>query len=352
MQEKEYLSLIEACEGELNKLPYYSVWQQVKRFLRKNILGKLIEPVDYIPWPKGCLLVGLMRAGYTDVVEEYMQLWMQKGAKISVVDDLLSGQAFLALFRDSKRNIPEHFKVDKHMHAMMAFLYGHKKDEKGSLPYRPLHGNNHIYADGIGMICPFAAAYAVQYKDMGALQLAMKQIRNFMNYGYDEKTGLFHHVYRVENGKAETFGALGWGRAFGWIVYGIAESVRVLRDAEDKEFTEPLQELETLLVKLLDASLAYRKADCLYPSMFTEADSPIDTSASAMILHGFELLKEEKYKQVYEEGMDALQKYCSDGKVYQAQSECLSLSEYGNIYDSYPWSQGMVLSLEALKRKI
>ena len=39
----------------------------------------------------------------------------------------------------------------------------------------------------------------------------------------------------------------------------------------------------------------------------------------------------------------AMETYCKEGKVLQAQSECLDIGVYGTNYDSYPWSLGMAM---------
>ena len=365
----EMEQLIRNAKAELQYLPKVPLYVHVKDWINKNIRGLLVAPCDMISWPKGCLAVGLLAQGETEAVLEYYEKWKKKKNPVYLVDDMLMGQAFLQLgeaVRNGKKETKASFSkslwdtysYDQAMHQMMAFLYAHDKDEKGSLPYRPLHKNYRIFADGIGMICPFACGYGVKYRDKEAVKLAVRQIVNFFQYGMDEVTGLPYHVYKYRGEESsEKLGLLGWGRSVGWIAYGLAASLEMLE--KDKEtFREAYDTIYTYLEKLLQAAGEYVRPDGLFASSLMEKDAPVDTSASAMILYAYryygEIPKGEREnpdqqafrmqaQQICDRGMLSLETYCKDGKVLQAQSECLDIGVYGTNYDSYPWSLGMAM---------
>lgn len=365
----EMEQLIRSAENELMDIPKVPLYVLVKDWINQNILGRLVAPHDMISWPKGCLAVGLLAQGEADAVLDYYGIWQKKKAPLYLVDDMLMGQAFLLLGdaaqkrqRESGESFPKRlwndYRYDQAMHQMMAFLYAHDKDEKGSLPYRPLHKNYRIFADGIGMICPFACGYGVKYRDKEAVKLAVRQIVNFFQYGMDEVTGLPYHVYKYRGEESsEKLGLLGWGRSVGWIAYGLAASLEMLE--RDKEtFREAYDTIYTYLEKLLQAAGEYVRQDGLFASSLMEKDAPVDTSASAMILYAYryygEIPKGERenpdqqafrmqVQQTCDRGMLSLETYCKDGKVLQAQSECLDIGVYGTNYDSYPWSLGMAM---------
>lgn len=357
--------LINEAKQELAIIPSVPFYVTAKEWLDKNIRHLLVAPHDMICWPKGCLAVGLAACGQAEAVWEHFEKWTKKKTPVYTVDDMLMGQAFLDISEawknkeDLKRYI-DLYHYEQGLHKMMSFLYAHAKDANGCLPYRPLHRTFHNYADAIGMICPFACGYAVKYQDMEAAKLANKQVRNFFQYGMDEKTGLPYHIYKyLGDGKSEQFGLIGWGRGFGWIAYGLAKSLSYL-EKDTIHFGNIYEEMLEELKMIVRLANRYAKEDGLFSASLTDENAPIDTSASAMILHAYqyilsvyagndETVEEDSFYRktmtCYEKGLASLEKYCKDGKVIQAQSECIAVGVYGQKYDSYPWSVGMTLSL-------
>ena len=58
--------------------------------------------------------------------------------------------------------------------------------------------------------------------------------------------------------------------------------------------------------------------------------------------------KDDTIRQSYE----SLQKYiCPDGRVLQAQGECIDAGVYAKSFSSYPWSVGMTLKLYSMMEK-
>lgn len=351
--------LAQSAIEDLYNIPKISLIKQIKRFARKYIKRELVEPIDHINWPKGCLMAGLTATGYNAPVQQYLDQWIKMGAKIYTVDDCLAGQALLDVYKTTE--------IEKYLQAadkMMNFLYQHEKDEQESLPYRPLHKTNHIYADGIGMICPFAVHYSIIKEEKAAMELAIKQIRNFIQNGINKENELPYHIYQYA--KQEKLGMNGWGRAVGWIAYGIAASLDILRKncfepvtAEQKDTRNPnaqdgkklkknewikpyVQELEAYLKQIMESVVPYQTKEGLYTSCITDASSPIDSSATAMILYADRVWKAENSQSaISQKFFDLIQ----DGQVVQAQSECIGIGQYGTKYGSYPWSVGMTLKL-------
>lgn len=366
INEIEVNKLINSAKEELALIPEVPFYVTAKEWIDKNIRKLLVAPHDMICWPKGCLALGLVKCGQTEAVWEHFMKWIKIKSPVYTVDDMLMGQAFLDMpeawkNREELGRYVDLYHYEQSLHKMMGFLYAHEKDENGCLPYRPLHKTYHNYADAIGMICPFACGYAVKYQDTEAAKLANKQIRNFFQYGIDENTGLPYHIYKyLGEDKSEQLGLIGWGRGFGWIAYGLAKSLEYLEKDKlhfSKIYEEMLEELK-MLVRLANR---FVNEEGLFSASLTDKDAPIDTSASAMILHAYQYMvglyaendemdEDDKtfyleVKECYEKGVEALEKYCVDGKVLQAQSECIAVGVYGEKYDSYPWSVGMTLSL-------
>lgn len=366
ISQTELDQLISEAKKELAVIPEIPFYVTAKEWVDKNIRKRLVAPHDMICWPKGCLAMGLVACGQTEAVWDHFMKWTKKKSPLYTVDDMLMGQAFLDIpdawkNREELGRYVDLYHYEQNLHKMMAFLYAHEKDENGCLPYRPLHKTYHNYADAIGMICPFACGYAVRYQDPQAAKLANKQIRNFLQYGLDENTGLPYHIYKyLGDGNSEQLGQIGWGRGFGWIAYGLAKSLAYL-EKDPLHFSKIYEEMLEEMKMLLRLANRFVNEEGLFLASFTDKESPTDTSASAMILHAYQYMvcmysrmdkreaEDEAFfveiKERYEKGLAALEKYCIDGKVMQAQSECIAVGVYGDKYDSYPWSVGMTLSL-------
>ncbi len=107
-----------------------------------------------------------------------------------------------------------------------------KKLRTASFAYRSQHPD-WLFADTLGMLCPFACRYGVQKQDKELLNLGIRQLELFFQKGMDEKTGLPYHGYDEKNGTK--YGIIGWGRACGWMLLGLSQSISV-------DFRSSLQE--------------------------------------------------------------------------------------------------------------
>lgn len=385
MEKKQ--AVIEEAIRELNMSDEPDLYHRFRRWVRKNIKRQLLEPIDIMNWPKGCLMVGLMHQSKVlseartsseralsivaaSTVKEHVDKWIKNGTHVYKIDDCLAGQAVLALGCMDVRYMDAASK-------MMNFLYAHDKDREGCLPYRPNQRNGRIFADGIGMVAPFAVRYGLMTGDDDAIELGMNQIRGFMRYGLNDKTGLPWHAYSLSESEASVeskndvdvavnsshLGDLGWGRAMGWLMYGVRASLDAVCEMSDTSkavdnvpnmideyyLLTVRKELEEYINVLSQTARKYQRKDGLFTSplgkeaSFSEnkgfCDEPqIDTSASAMILYGMGVSNFEEL-----EAQEELKKFITvDGKVMQAQGECLDFGVY-NGYGSYPWSVGMSL---------
>lgn len=384
LMDKKTKAVIEEAIRELNISSEPDTYHKIKRLARKYIKKQIVEPIDIINWPKGCLMVGLMnqatRLMDSDAADDkamavramgevqiYLDRWIKKGSQVSWVDDCLAGQALLMLADEFKLEEENSFygSLMSAADKMMQFLYAHDKDAEGALPYRPGHKDGKIFADSVGMVLPFSLMYGIRREDEDAMELGMNLIDGFMRHGIEFETGLPWHAYsimgaeegaRTDSEKAKladsdcdttssaVYGDFGWGRAIGWIMYGIGASLADMERAEANRlsivnspvFIHAKNKLNEYRKQLSETALCYRCEDGLFGSMLKDATSKTDTSASAMILYGI-------YGKI---GMEVLEKYITDdGRVMGAQGECLGLGVYSDIYDSYPWSVGMALNL-------
>ncbi len=325
--------------------------QKVKDLLKKAA-GRYVSPKDYISWPTGLIANALMenyerwenKDEVLSALEAYFDFWIKNAEPIYCIDDALCGTALLALY---KLTGAEKYRAGADKIA--AYLYkiaDEDADEKGSLPYRPSQKNNHIYVDGIGMMCPFLCEYGVTFGDDKAILLCIKQIKNMLEYGMDEDSFLPYHGYMYES--KVKYGIIGWGRAVGWLLMGIAGSLHFL----PKEHLDYIS-LKEVFQRIADSAYYYQKANGAFAWQLEAQEGPQDSSATAMItsaiLKGIQTGIIDGSENAYGKKVRASAEFLAgcekDGKIFVCSGECKGFSEYPQIYGAYPWSLGPGLNV-------
>lgn len=342
------LEMVKEAEYELLHYPERSLGYYLKRVI-KTIAGRKQEPIDKINWPTGLLAKSLVdyymqnkNSEEARIILEYLKKyynrWISKGCKMYYLDDAYSGMALIDLHQITGKE-----KYKQAADAMVKFLYNHETDEVGSLPYRAGQKNGYIFADGIGLMCPFLCKYGSTYGDMNAINLAVTQLQNFISMGMDEKTGLPYHGYQYESGVK--YGIIGWGRAVGWLMIGMSESLAYMEE------TRPSYDvIKQAYRRLVDKVEAYQLEGGLYSWQLGAKEGPVDTSATAMILYAIARSLDTKvligiHKSRMMRGREALWGSVKEGKIYGCLAECHGFSMYPQVYGAYPWSLGPALSL-------
>lgn len=321
---------------------------KMKRCIRKYILRQSVVPDDPVFWPTGLLAAGLWKCFVSPGVDPalgkeiemvllaYFDRWRQKGLPVACLDDLLAGEVFLDMYLTGKGEIYK-TAADK----LAAYALGHPTDRNGCFPYRSHWKEKHIYADTIGLACPFLYRYGVVFEKPEFTELALRQIERFFDYGMDKETGLPYHGYEAESGVK--YGIIGWGRAAGWLLWGMQGC---MTDSNGRE------RLESAYRLLMDKVLSYQRKDGLYSWQLQALEGPADTSATGMICVALQegirtgLLPDEKYKKALKLGCEAICHETRDGLVYQCSGECEGFGRYPQIYGAYPWALGPALLLQ------
>lgn len=348
------LEMVREAEYELLNYPKRNAGFHLKR-TAKLLTGRGAAPIDKINWPNGLLAKSL--ADYymchknsdeareiLDCLKKYYDRWIRGGCKMHYLDDAFSGMALIDLHQATGEE-----KYKEAADKIAEYLFHHETDDAGSLPYRPSQQNGYIFADGIGMVCPFLCKYGSTYGDMNAINLAVTQIQNFIDFGMDNKTGLPYHGYQYESGVK--YGIIGWGRAVGWLMMGMAESLAYMET--DRPSYEPIKQSYR---RLVDKVEAYQLEGGLYSWQLGAKDGPVDTSATAMILYAIARSLDTKvligiHKSRMMRGREALWNSVKDGKIYGCLAECQGFCMYPQVYGAYPWSLGPALSLLAITGK-
>ena len=344
-------ALQEHAEKEIFSWPELSGKEKLKRGIRKHLLRQAVPPIDRFSWPNALLAGGLsqIQKGTRDsrsaeTLKKYFDRWIRKGTPLFYVDNAANGMPLLDLYESTGEG--KYLEAASHI---AAFLKEHKKDEDGNLPYRRKDAD-HIYADTVGMTAPFLCRYGTLKKEGALVKLGVMQIVHFLDHGMDERSGLPYHGFDSRTGVK--YGCVGWGRAAGWLMGGIAESLAYL-----PEQTPQFPFMQGHLQRLARAVAACQRQDGSFSWLLPAAEGPADTSATAMIacalLYGIRRgCLEEDWAERVRAAAEFLLSSMKNGRVEQCSAECLAFAQYPQRYGSYPWGDGPALKLFGMLEEI
>jgi rhamnogalacturonyl hydrolase YesR len=187
--------------------------------------------------------------------------------KNEAVDDPAAiGEALLRSARETK-NLSWEKAVDK---LYFYLKYRAPKSRDGIIYHFNI--KNQIWVDAYYMAPPFLCLY-------GDVDEAIKQIKGFRKYLYDEKKQLLSHIWDDDLNMLERPDF--WGVGNGWTLAGLTRVINMLDDSgnEDRQY------LITYLKDILDGCLAYQRTDGLFHDILDNPSSFIDTNVSQMIAY-------------------------------------------------------------------
>ncbi len=366
---EEIRKIADRAAEQLATYPAVTGKEKVKRLIKAGLLRQKLAPADSFSWPNAMLGEGLLAAfeatgekRYLQAVADYLNRWKKAGYPIHYVDNIMNG--WLALWISSLLdgscvkplcNLQQRREMKELclevQEACADWVRAAAKTERGILPYRN-HHPGWGFADTLGMVCPFLCRYGAEHSDKELLRQGIGQLLLFQECGMDPVTGLPYHGYEEKTGMK--YGIIGWGRACGWMMKGLAESLPWI-PAEEKGY----QELLTLFRQLSCAVMKYQRPDGGFSWQLEALEGHCDTSAEGMIgaalIRGLKsgLLRDEK--NAPPSGMQektqsiltgltgAVCASLEDGVVKNCSGECTGFAEYPQRYGSYPWGTGSVL---------
>ena len=350
-------ALVERSLKMMMGYPKAGFARKIKNLIKKMI-GRPVNKRNPIAWPNGLCAMGLMEyvKAYPknkDVpmilksLEQYFDRWIDSGAKIGRVEDVLSGYVLLEMSRFKSKYEDRYI---SEIESFVNFLKNARRDRIGSYIYNPKDKNDIVLADTIGMVCPFMSASS----DPILEQMAILQIENYMNNTRDPKSGLPYHGYEfdIESGNVDKLGIIGWGRTLGWTMMGISLTLCNLGPMH-RDYAMVREHL----IQLLLAVHRYRDPGRLFEWQIGQRGQK-DTSGSAMIAYSLmkainEDIISEDDEEIFECAEDVIRDVMrgikshiqKDGNVDQALAECLGPGIHPQEYGSYPWSVGPALAL-------
>ncbi len=130
-------------------------------------------------------------------------------------------------------------------------------------------GKEQIWVDAYYMAPPFLCKY-------GDVAEAMKQIKGFRKYLYDNDKKLLSHIWH--DGKKEFGRADHWGVGNGWALSGLTRVIGML----GSEHQEEKAYLVTYVKDLLDGCLKFQREDGLFHDVLDNPDSFVETNVGQM----------------------------------------------------------------------
>lgn len=370
---KACLELAETAVGDLIRKTEPDRKTKAKRMIRKYLLRQPQPPIDAFSWPKGLLAEGLWEAWLCldeafclEAVQKYVDLWIAEGQKIYYVDNAINGDVLYKLHRQ----VPSE-RYEQAMEKLADWLTETcPKEEDGSLTYRA-HNPGLVFADTLGMVCPFLISYGRQKNRKQWIRLGEKQLEAFLAGGMDAATGLPYHGYdrKCRRAGGNKLGIVGWGRAVGWMMMGMADSLagekpeeKAAESPKEKAAENPTEkaakkpDLELAWERLAEKVVSCQRADGYFGWQLSALEGPADTSATAMIAcaleQGIQCGKlPQRYETQVEKAAGALLRSVRDGRVYDCSGECLGFAQYPQVYGAYPWALGPALRLFAMLGK-
>ena len=338
--------LLAEVKYELFHYPVTTRKQDIKYIVKRIVKPKDTPKRDAFFWTHAMLTQALETAEEIDTLKKYYDIWIEKGLPIYNLDNIMNGYSLLYVYEKTGDA-----KYKQAADKLYAWICEYGKQMGNPLPYRK-HHPTHVYVDGLGMVVPFLCRYGAMFDYRDAIELGVRQLTDFLKYGMDEISGLPYHGYDTKTHVKQ--GIIGWGRAVGWLMLALADSIEYLPEGEEKH--KLIEEYWKLAAKVVN----YIRPDGYYSWQLSALEGPKDTSATAMIGYalkkGRTILEDMESKENGTEGnntekkssietiLERLQKAllnsCKNGKIYHCSGECGGFSEYPQNYGAYPWSLG------------
>lgn len=322
-----------------------------KYLIKRIIRPKNTPQADPFFWPQALLIQALEKAGEDGTLKKYYDSWNKAGLPVAQIDHIMNGYSLVYLYQKTGN-----VRYKEMMDHLYTFICDYCKEYKENLPYRRSHPT-HVYVDGLGMVVPFLCRYGNVFGVKDAVALGQHLLLEFLEKGMDEGTGLPYHGYDLKTGTK--YGIIGWGRAIGWLLLSMADSIEYMENGEEKE------RIVSAYQKLSKNSFNYFSPNGYFTWQLPAKEGPIDTSATAMIAYAIAKGKKTAYlrcdcemderigktiskdrlsiKEALNRMEEALYSSYEEGRIKDCSGECEGFSQYPQVYGSYPWSNGPAL---------
>ena len=343
--------LLNTIKTELFCYPKYTKKDNLKYLIKRIVKPSTTPPRDPYFWPHAMMAQALEAAEELEVLKKYYDGWKKSGMRLLHPDHVMNGYSLVYVY-EKTGNV----KYKKMMDEIYDYTMKYYESHHQTFPYRK-HHPTYIFVDTLGMVVPFLCRYGKLFGKDDATKLGQKLLLEFLENGMDEDTGLPYHGYDLNT--EDKYGIIGWGRAVGWLLLAMADSVEYMEEGREKET------IVKAFQNLSKQSFEYFRETGYFSWQLPAKEGPVDTSATAMIGYAIKKGKNKAYlrcdceldemmertileerlsiKQAMERTEDALKKSFREGKIWDCSGECEGFAQYPQVYGSYPWSNAPAL---------
>jgi unsaturated rhamnogalacturonyl hydrolase len=319
------------------------------RYILVDILNGNYRKVAIQYWQQAALILGLIEEYKASQNPEIMNkidsffnstLSKENGWKkpITESDGVILAYAFLKI---DWINHNEYKKAYDEIWQLMLDLKG----EQQTVAYKKKNAK-YRFVDTIGFICPYLVEYGQKFNVPEAIDLAIKQIEEFNQFGLLNDTFMPCHTYTTET-KIPT-GLFGWGRGLGWYAIGLIDLWKAL------ENTHPKKQVVTIWVeKFAKMAMQYQRKNGSWGWIIMHDNSRSDSSATATLAWFLTNAAsipslETACKQSTEKALHYLMKVTRrDGAIDFSQGDTKAIGIHSQEFDILPFTQGFALRTAA-----
>ena len=223
------------------------------------------------------------------------------------------------------------------VYAVITNLIGNED----TVQYRS-YSANYRFVDTIGFICPFLISYGLQFKNQKAIDLAVKQITTFNQFGMYKETFIPCHTYNIET--KLPVGLFGWGRGLGWYAIGLIDSWLTLpNENQNKKI------LEQSVVSFAKMALQFQNQNGSWSWIVLDNTSRMDSSTTATL--AWFLVNAAQINAISESCTIAKEKAIHylmtvtrrDGAIDFSQGDTKAIGVHSQEFDVLPFTQGFAL---------
>ena len=292
---------------------------------------------DLHVWGNGLLAIGLNDFGRYDVVEDYIDMWMNHPARGGILstDAGLAGYVVIDMY---ERTGDEKY-AELARECLRAELE-RPTDKYGEIKY-DRNEDDDIYVDGTGMVTPFLARYSSVFGDEEVRRIAALQVSNYLRMGVMPRLYYAYHGY---SGSGAFQGEMGWGRGTGYLMLAIGSVMRYCHD----------EEVNAACENFIAHTMERLKPDFKFGWTLSDPEAPSDTSATGKIMWGVMKAKEvglassvddKTIKAIAKAGLTDVY----DGEVRGSSGGSGGFGSYSDKYDeNMSYGQGAMLSFYVL----
>ena len=215
-----------------------------------------------------------------------------------------------------------------------------------TVPYNPALPDMR-FVDTVGMICPFLFLYGLEYGKRDAVELAEKQIREYVEFGLHPVLKLPAHCF--DTATLAPLGIYGWGRGCGWLAVGLMDSYLCLSSnsnsfSDGTDLGDTKRFIMEQMVSLAGALLPYQAETGAWCRQVAARDAG-DSSATAMLAWFFGKLYDLSGDETYKTAADKAREFLisatrRDGTVDFAQGDTKGIGFYSARLDTMPSALG------------